>query len=131
MWPPKQGQPRPDTTQLAQNTNITSLSGATRVVSLAEAVTIEELQSDEDYKEIMEDMQEECSKYGVCTNIVIPRPAPASQLQPPGLGKVIIEFADVNASVKARNAMHGRKFGGRTVVAAFLAEDKYAIGQYE
>ncbi|CAD7696278.1 unnamed protein product [Ostreobium quekettii] len=126
-----EGQPRPDTSQVAQTASITSLSGATRVVSLAEAVTLEELQSDEDYKEILEDMQEECSKYGVCTNIVIPRPIPGAQMQPPGVGKVIIEFSDVNAAVKARNAMHGRKFGGRTVVAAFLLEEKFAAGQYE
>ena len=35
---------------------------ATRIVKLVEAVTIEELQNDEEYADILEDMQEECGK---------------------------------------------------------------------
>ena len=36
--------------------------GATHIVRLQEAVTMEELSNDEEYKDIMEDMQEECAK---------------------------------------------------------------------
>ena len=39
-----------------------------RVLSLREAVTVEELQNDEEYKDIVEDMREECSKVGVLCN---------------------------------------------------------------
>ena len=63
-------------------------------------------------------------------NIVIPRPPAEGQLPPPGLGKVIIEYADVNGAVAARDAMNGRKFAGRTVVATFLPEEQYAAGQF-
>jgi splicing factor U2AF subunit len=35
-----------------------------RVLSLREAVTVEELQNDEEYNDIVEDMREECSKVG-------------------------------------------------------------------
>ena len=61
---------------------------------------------------------------------MIPRPPVEGQLPPPGLGKVIIEYADVDGAVAARNAMHGRKFAGRTVVATFLPEDLYSAGQF-
>lgn len=37
---------------------------ATRIVKLAEAVTIEELTNDEEYNDIMDDMREECGKVG-------------------------------------------------------------------
>jgi splicing factor U2AF 65 kDa subunit len=42
--------------------------------------------------------------------------------------QVIVEYEDVNSSMRARNAMHGRKFGGRTVIGSYLPEDKYAMG---
>ena len=62
--------------------------------------------------------------------IVIPRPAPLGQPPPPGLGKVIVEYTDMDSALKARNAMHGRKFAGRTVAATFLPEAQYAAGQF-
>lgn len=34
------------------------------------------------------------------------------------------------AAAQARNAMHGRKFGGHTVIGTFLEDDKYAAGQF-
>lgn len=37
---------------------------ATRIISLLEAVTLDELLNDEDYNDIMEDMRDECSKVG-------------------------------------------------------------------
>lgn len=110
---------------------ITSLSGATRIVTLEDAVSIEELQDTETYQEILEDMEEECGRYGRVIRVQIPRPAPPDQPQATGLGKVVIEFEDVNVAVKARNAMHGRKFAGRTVTAAFLPEDQYIAGNFD
>ncbi|KAK9789550.1 hypothetical protein WJX73_009409 [Symbiochloris irregularis] len=104
---------------------------ATRIVKLAEAVTMEELTNDEEYGDILEDMQEECGKHGACIRVLIPRPPAPGQPPPPGLGKVILEFADTTGAVKARNAMHGRKFSGREVLATFLAEDQYAAGAFD
>jgi hypothetical protein len=33
--------------------------------------------------------------------------------------------------MRARNAMNGRKFGGRTVIGTFLSEDNYIRGQFD
>lgn len=65
--------------------------------------------------------------------IVIPRPPPPQYNFPPpsGLGKVIIEYDSVNSAAQAREAMNGRKFAGRTVVAAFLSEDNYKAGLFD
>lgn len=57
--------------------------------------------------------------------ILIPRPGPPGAPPPPGLGKVLIEFADGNGAIGARNALHGRKFGGRTVTASLMLEQDY------
>ncbi|GFH06919.1 U2 snRNP auxiliary factor large subunit, partial [Haematococcus lacustris] len=101
-----------------------------RVVVLQEAVTVEELKDDEEYKDIIEDMREECSKHGALKRVIIPRPT-ASVPNPPGVAKVIIEYDDMASALRARNAMHGRKFGGRTVVATYLPEDKYLRGAFD
>lgn len=67
---------------------------------------------------------------GVLVNVVIPRPSPNGE-PTPGLGKVFLEYADAESSTKARQALHGRKFGGNQVVAVFYPEDKFAQGYYE
>jgi splicing factor U2AF subunit len=38
----------------------------TRIITLKEAVTLEELANDEEYNDILEDMREECSKVRSC-----------------------------------------------------------------
>jgi len=101
-----------------------------RIVVLQEAVTPEELTDNEEYKEIIEDMKEECSKHGPLKRVIIPRPTPTVP-NPPGLAKVIIEYEDMGSAMRARNAMHGRKFGGRTVIATYLPEDKYISGEFD
>ncbi|PSC72088.1 splicing factor U2af large subunit A-like isoform X2 [Micractinium conductrix] len=101
-------------------------ANAARVVKLTHAVTMEELQDDEEYNDIMDDMKDECGKYGTVVQVHIPRPAAEGAPPPPGLGKVIIEFQEPGAAMSARNAMHGRRFGGRTVEAILISSEDYA-----
>ncbi|KAL6767440.1 hypothetical protein ACKKBF_B35235 [Auxenochlorella protothecoides x Auxenochlorella symbiontica] len=102
-----------------------------RVVRLLEAVTPDELANDEEYADIMEDMREECGKYGTVLQVHIPRPGPPDAPAVPGLGKVLIEFAEPSAAIAARNAMHGRRFSGRTVVATLLTDDDYKLMKWD
>eukprot|EP00122_Pirum_gemmata_P015585 Pgem_evm1s14572 len=46
----------------------------------------EDLEEDEDYDDLKEDIREECAKYGVIEDLEIPRPA-ADGSTVPGLGK--------------------------------------------
>ena len=71
------------------------------------------------------------AQYGQVTNLIIPRPGPEGAPAPAGLGKVIIEFAEVEVAIKARAAMHGRRFAGRTVTAVYLSEQAYAAGDLD
>lgn len=41
-------------------------------------------------------------QFGQVTAVVIPRPPPAGQAPPPGVGKVIVEFTDVNGAMAAQ-----------------------------
>jgi splicing factor U2AF subunit len=49
-------------------------------------VAVEELVDEEEYEEIVEDVRDECSKYGQVKSIEIPRPVDG--LEVPGTGKV-------------------------------------------
>ncbi|XP_076894353.1 splicing factor U2af large subunit A-like isoform X2 [Bidens hawaiensis] len=102
----------------------------TKVLSLTQVVTEEELINDEDYEDILEDMKVECGKLGSLVNVVIPRPNPNGQ-PVAGIGKVFLEYADTESSTKARAGLNGRKFGGNQVVASFYPENKFNEGEYD
>ncbi|KAL2504289.1 Splicing factor U2af large subunit A [Abeliophyllum distichum] len=103
---------------------------ATKVLCLTEVVTPDELRDDEDYEDIVEDMRTECGKFGTLTNVFIPRPNPNGE-PTPGLGKVFLEYVDVESATKARQGLNGRKFGGNQVVAVFYPENKFSEGDYD
>ncbi|XP_013726627.2 splicing factor U2af large subunit B isoform X3 [Brassica napus] len=105
-------------------------STPTKIVCLTQVVTADDLGDDEEYEDIMEDMRQEGGKFGNLVNVVIPRPNPDHD-PTPGVGKVFLEYADVDGAAKARSGMNGRKFGGNQVVAVYYPENKFAQGDYE
>ncbi|XP_021718483.1 splicing factor U2af large subunit A-like isoform X3 [Chenopodium quinoa] len=102
----------------------------TKVVCLTNCVNLDELRDDEEFEDIFEDMRQEGERFGSLLSVVIPRPHPNGEPSP-GLGKVFLEYADIESSSKARAGMNGRKFGGKEVVATFYPENKYAEAQYD
>merc|ERR1712213_264049 len=62
----------------------------TEVLCLLNMVVAEELADEEEYEDILEDIREECGKFGEVRSLEIPRPVPGVEV--PGLGKVFIEF---------------------------------------
>ncbi|CAH2266817.1 jg9432 [Pararge aegeria aegeria] len=59
---------------------------ATEVLCLLNMVTPDELRDEEEYEDILEDIKEECNKYGCVRSIEIPRPIEGVEV--PGCGKV-------------------------------------------
>jgi splicing factor U2AF subunit len=97
-----------------------------KVVRLINAVTVEELADDDDYEDILEDMREEASRFGKVDAVHVPRPSGgANSEDPPGVGLVLIEFADSESAMNARNALHNRKFDNRTVEATLMTQEDY------
>lgn len=58
----------------------------TEVLCLLNMVTPDELREEDEYEDILEDIKEECNKYGVVRSVEIPRPIEGVDV--PGLGKV-------------------------------------------
>lgn len=53
-------------------------------------VTPDELQDEEEYEDILEDIREECGKYGLVRSLEIPRPIKGVDV--PGCGKVSTSY---------------------------------------
>lgn len=66
----------------------------TEVLCLLNMVTPDELRDEEEYEDILEDIKEECNKYGVVRSVEIPRPIEGVEV--PGCGKVSFFFSNLN-----------------------------------
>ncbi|XP_033756528.1 splicing factor U2AF 50 kDa subunit-like isoform X1 [Pecten maximus] len=104
--------------------NMTQGSGpATEVLCLMNMVAPEELEDEEEYEDILEDVKEECGKYGIVRSIEIPRPIKGVEV--PGCGKIFVEFNSIIDCQKAQQALTGRKFSNRVVVTSYFDPDQY------
>ncbi|KAL1303668.1 hypothetical protein AAFC00_007022 [Neodothiora populina] len=100
-----------------------------RVLCLLNMVTPEELYDNDEYEEIMEDVKEECEKYGSVLDTKIPRPTGGSR-QSNGVGKIYVKYDTPEAAQKALQALAGRKFADRTVVVTFFGEEYFDINAW-
>lgn len=96
---------------------------ATEVLVLMNMVSNEELTDDEEYEEILEDVKEECTKYGTVRSLEVPRPIEGVTV--PGVGKVYVEFASSTDCAKAQQSLSGRKFANRVVITSYYDPEKY------
>lgn len=93
--------------------------------------------TDEEHKELIEDVESECRKYGKVVQIVIPRlpkkPKEDEMLDIPkgsGVGKVFVEYETREQAQKAQQELAGRKFQGRIVVTSYHPESLFYNKKY-
>jgi splicing factor U2AF subunit len=116
---------------------------ATRVMLMLNMVTPDELYDDQEYSEILEDVRDECGKFGQVEGVRIPRPVPKSTRWEPsdsaaqtaeknrrldeenGVGRVYVMYANVDGAQKAMKALGGRQFGGRTILVAAASDEDF------
>jgi splicing factor U2AF subunit len=107
---------------------------------LLNMVTPDELYDDQDYSDILEDIQEECSKYGEIESVRVPRPISMPKIWMPqdemyrtkennrkkdeeaGVGRVYVMYKEVESVASAMKHIGGRQFAGRTILVASVAE---------
>ncbi|KAK4467253.1 hypothetical protein MN116_009044 [Schistosoma mekongi] len=105
------------------NVMVRSGGPPTEVLCLMNMIETSELEDDEEYEDIVEDVRAECSKYGVVRSLEIPRPIRGIDV--PGVGKIYVEFASLIDCQKAATALTGRKFNQRLVVTSFFSPNSY------
>ena len=72
------------------------------VICCKNMVTMKELEDDEEFDEIYDDVWEECQNYGKVISIKIPRPE-GKGLIVAGIGRVFVEFATKDGASFARD----------------------------
>lgn len=92
-----------------------------RILVLKNMVKITDLEIDEDYEDMLEDVMEECKKYGRVISIVIPRPG----IHTSGIGKIFVEYPVVEEAQKAKIGLEGMRFNGNRVQCGFHPEELY------
>eukprot|EP00752_Nemacystus_decipiens_P002229 g2115.t1 len=96
------------------------------VVRLGNVVTPEELTDDEAQKEVVEDMTEECSKYGAVAAIEIPHVGGAAA----GVGFVFVKYHSREDAQKAKKSFGSRTFDGKSVDATYFPEEQFAAKSF-
>ena len=98
----------------------------TPVIRLSNMTTPKELNSDEEYMELQEDVAEECNVYGTVRCVVIPRGNRDGSEEGEEVGMVYVHFTDSEGASRAKDAIAGRMFNGHIVRATFFPEDLFA-----
>lgn len=96
----------------------------TSVLRFLNMVTASDLDDDESFKDLKDDVSEECGAHGTVKSVIIPRP----NVDCEGIGEIFVHFSDVEGAVKARNAVSGRVFNGNPVRTTFFPEDLFVMG---
>lgn len=79
--------------------------------------------------EILEDVKEECQKYGKLLETKMPR-ASGGRAQSNGVGKIYVKYEEPASAQKALAALAGRKFADRTVVVTFFGEEYFDVNAW-
>ncbi|TFK71659.1 hypothetical protein BDN72DRAFT_427527 [Pluteus cervinus] len=117
-----------------------SATSVARILLMLNMVTAEDLQDENEYDDLYEDVKEECSTFGEVEDLRIPRPSKrdkgkwgADAMIAPqeaarideaaGVGRVYVKYTDVEAANAALKGLAGRSFAGRSIVATLLSDD--------
>lgn len=113
-----------------------------RILLMLNMVTPEDLSNDQEYEDIVADIREECQGFGSVEDIRVPRPVKKDKSkwapgeggaqaaadavradEAAGVGRVYVKFYDGESAAKALNALAGRSFAGRSIIATLLSDD--------
>ena len=121
--------------QLPTMTQQQSQPVATKVLVLLNLVSDEDLATDDDYNGLVEEVREECSKYGTLLQVQIPRymgksPDTGATIESSALRKVFLSYATIDDAMKAQQELSGRQFGPSVVETEFYPETDFAVGLF-
>ncbi|CEP04001.1 hypothetical protein PBRA_009581, partial [Plasmodiophora brassicae] len=109
-----------------------AITAPTRVILLTNMCSRGDLLDKDEYDDILLDVREECQKFGPVEQVWIPKPsADGPENDPPGVGKIWVQFDSVDHASAARDVLKTRSFNGKLVGATFYPESKFIDRQAE
>lgn len=119
----------------AQAVQDSAMTGA-RILLMLNMVVSEDLVDDTEYQELLEDVTEECGKYGPIEDLRIPRPVKRDKSAGPtaaaeaqradegaGVGRVYVKYSNPDSAKGALEELAGRSFAGRSIIATILSDN--------
>jgi len=103
---------------------------SSQIICIRNMVNLKELEDDDEYDDLMEDVREECKIYGKVVDVKIPRIETPGEMVS-GLGKIFVEYATRDGAAFARENLNGKSFHGRFVVVVFHPEEMYRKNQLD
>jgi RNA recognition motif-containing protein len=100
-----------------------------KVIMIKNMCTMKELEDDNEYEDLYDDVLEECKNYGKVIQVKIPRMDGTHNMQ--GLGKVFVEYYTRDGATFAREHLHDKCFHGRFVEVVFHPEDMFRKNQLD
>jgi splicing factor U2AF 65 kDa subunit len=91
-------------------------------------VTDEDLATDEEYEALVQEVREECAKYGTLLDVQIPR-RPTAFIEPTAIRQIFLAYASLAEAVTAQHELSGRQFGPNVVEARFYPEHDFEAGR--
>ncbi|TRY63824.1 hypothetical protein TCAL_00801 [Tigriopus californicus] len=76
-------------------------------------------------EQLQEEIEEECSKFGEVERVIIYQERQSEEENAEILVKIFVEFKGPDSTKKAKEALHGRFFGGRKVIAEIYDQILY------
>jgi splicing factor U2AF subunit len=95
-----------------------------KVIVLMNMVPLDELADDALYSELVDEISEECRKFGNLLACVVPRDGA-------GRGKVYLHYEHESMASTALRLLKGRRFGDAVVDAQFYDQDSFHRGEYQ
>ncbi|KAG9392933.1 RNA recognition motif [Carpediemonas membranifera] len=105
-----------------------NLGNPTCCVVVLNALSTRDLLSD-GYRDIAMDVAEGLGEYGVVNKVAIPRPG-GPEYTVPGMGRIYVQFQDVEGAKKAMEDLPRRRFMGRKLMCAYYDLVKMEAGDY-
>lgn len=99
---------------------------SSRILVLKNMVKITDLENEDEYQDLHEDVLEECKKYGRVISIVIPKPGEHTS----GIGKIFVEYTTIEEAMQAKVGLTGMKFNDKRVECSFHPEELFFQGNF-
>merc|ERR1712154_673237 len=95
------------------------------VLLLLNMLNEDAIKVDEEYEDIVDDIQCECEKYGNLLETKVPR------IGEKGCGRVWLRFENIAGAKKCKSKVDGRKFGDNIVKCIYFKEELFNDKQFD
>ena len=102
----------------------------TKVICLNSIIKGINIEEDDKYNEIKDDLKNECEKYGKVLDIFMPR-KDVEDNDTPGMGNAYIMFDSVEQSKLARKFLSMKRFNNKLIYIQYIPEDNFINKKFE